>query len=261
MDDLTTQEQRETTRILDARTRALEAAKRMHEAYVEMNGAMQAITGSGLAGHVVGERLGWASAWESDEAIVKALHIDRALWQHLLERTLGELMSAEQRDKLTSDLYADRFPDLTHDNLMATLFEARASAPEVLTQSVYDMWRALHRGYRSNDAPSFGPRLIIEHALYSYTDVPRIGYQFRDRLYDLKRLGHLHGAVASMGTLHEEYDVLNELGLEFGVWRELGWCALKPFKKGTIHLRLDEDLRERLNRTLASAAGKRLHTS
>ena len=128
---------------------------------------------------------------------------------------------------------------------------------------MYDFWQSLYARYASNDAPSFGPKQVLNYACEPshQTGAMRLTRRAAGRLEDLT---HIMGMYAAQGMDTEVKDAPEAWAWsrhETGRWLDFGAFSIKVFKNGNMHLRLREDVCALLNQTLATAAGKRLHTA
>jgi hypothetical protein len=247
----------EIDRILQQRAEALQAIREAAQAIGRYNAATNAMqirhTGVDLG------RIQWSKVKDlDDDALAVQFKMDHNIWYHLIEGGVGKLMSQRQRDKFHQGLSKGDFPAVTRANLYATFQDLHASAEDMLVQSVYDIWTDLARDYRSNDAPKFGPRIILENACHLNYDCTAVllGYHGSERLFDLWRIAEVLGCIAS--PVLEPHEVRSQFrsAIPFNQQTRLPFGHLRGYKKGTLHLMLDEELITKLNTMLSSAAGK-----
>lgn len=197
----------------------------------------------------------------SDEELTEELELDRSIWKYLIEGSVGKLMSSKQREDFSRSMEHGDYPTITKENLYGTLYELQKKAPDIMIQSVYDLWSKLSRTHKTNHIPYFGKKLIFEGASEkSYNNAERcyIGFYTSENLQDLWKLcGVLGFTTPFEETPHEARNKLRgphptrtPIDLPFG--------TIKLHKSGTLHLCISEEVRHSLNTMLAQGAKKAL---
>jgi hypothetical protein len=198
---------------------------------------------------------------QSSDEVAQNIGLDKSIWKLLIEGTIGKLMSSSQRTTFSTSLHEGDYPPITKEVLYTTLEDLNRRAPDILLQSVYDLWSKLCPSYKSNDAPSFGKKFILEYGV-DYNkwsgSTARISFHKGELLMDLWKITSLFSksATHTMNVLEMRKTLCKPFPL--GTLIPLPFGNVKLYKKGSLHVMLDEDLRSQLNVMLSSAAGKAL---
>lgn len=194
-------------------------------------------------------------------------HLDGDVWRNLLQMTqLGSLMDVKARKEFDDQCDRDP-PEVTVDNVLATLANLMGSADDIFLRSVVTTFENLPRNYRSNDGFKYGKRIIMDRAINVWTQGNYRSWDFyhhcyaAERLQDLDRVFHvLDGKDPPerlTGAVQAVYEKCNARGLPFEL--ETDYFRIKGFAVGTLHIYpLRRDLTEKANRMLAAHYGWQL---
>ena len=199
---------------------------------------------------------------QSDDDLARALNLDRDIWLVLHRRVMGQVQTSKQREAAEQAIYDGNYPPVRPEKILETLWGYQEGAQDAFIQSVYDFWRGLHARYVSNDAPCFGPKQVLTYACecsYKKGHV-RLTRYAAGQLEDLTRIMGMYRTQGMAFEVCNAPTSWNWSDHETGQWLDFGVFSVKVFKNGNLHLRLQEEVREALNQTLATAAGKRLHS-
>src|SRR5581483_3915827 len=87
--------------------------------------------------------------------------IDRDMWRAFIVNTpLGSLMDAEERRKFEDQIKGEP-PEVTADNVFATLSRVAGEAPMIFRRGLVNAFRNLSRDYKSHDGFKIGERIIL----------------------------------------------------------------------------------------------------
>ncbi len=247
------------THILALRQLVLDMVRQAHQAEYQ---AHQALTKLGLTSCFKVSHQGRSiNTTLSDDGLARELGLDRDIWLVLQRRVMGQVQTSQQRQAQEKALYDGDYPPVRPETILETLRGYQASAEEAFIQSVYDLWRSLHRRYKSNDAPCFGVKQVLSFVCEKH--------HFSEKVHLTRYgIGHLRDLVQIIGVyqkqgmdfgLHSVPEHWHSEYVDSGTWLEFGAFKIKLFKNGNMHLMMCAPLIDVLNKTLASAAGKRLH--
>lgn len=219
-------------------------------------------------GRCSGNGYGYLGEFEPNKNDVDGFrrHIDRAAWRKLVNLTLiNELMDTKAREDFQRQIETDP-PEVTVDNVVATLQQLMLSAGDIFKRSVIATFEALPREYKSNDGFKFGQRIIFDWAIKVHT----YGRNTKDRwfsfyshsgdgarLRDLDRVfsvldGNRPDARLDAVDLVAEQVRQNRVPFDI----QSRYFRLQGYVKGSLHvLPLRKDLLDKANRILADHYG------
>jgi len=234
------------------RDRALDLYRRAVELIAEANKAARKAT---LSQHAYGfgpsRKVMQSLGSRPDEGSVEDIRkeLDRYVWRHLFDSTgLGDLFDTKRKRKFDDQLERDP-PEVSVETLMATAFDLASRAPEIIEESICDLFNSLRKSFKSNSGSGFGRRLILTHAM----DNGYLSYSWGD-----ERVGDFERAVC----LVRGEEVPDRMGGIRGCIREAakqndsetfhGVIEARWYKNGNLHLWVkDDDTIRRLNDILA----------
>jgi hypothetical protein len=182
--------------------------------------------------------------------------LDAAVWIELLRKTaLESLMDADTLARFRDDVHKNP-PEMTVDNVVATMTAQAGKAHETFAKGVIAVFRSLSRKHRTNDAFKIGKRAILAHAVTSFG----LDYGWkRDTVNDIDRIFHVMDGKpwSGCGGL---VDLISKIKNERqpGVAScETEYFKVKWFQNGNLHLEFKRaDLVERVNMTIAAQLGE-----
>lgn len=200
---------------------------------------------------------------QSDDDLARALNLDRDIWLALYRNVMGQVQTSTQREAQEQAIYEGNYPPVSYDTILDTLRSYQQDAEAAYIQSVYDFWASLHASYASNDHPSFEKKQVLSYACESSypTHMWRLTRRVGGRLDDLTHIVRMYQTQGHDLELQNLPDAWNFSAHPVGQWIECGAFRFKLFKNGNMHLMIADDFRQVLNQTLATAAGKRLHSN
>ncbi len=200
---------------------------------------------------------------EQREAFINAetRDIDRGLWEQVVEASgIEKLMDTQSKEELYGSLRSDDLPELSIDNIWATLEQFRDDSHDIFQRGIANVFSKLDRRFKSHDGFKIGSRIIFNEALnefgswnyYRKTD---------DRLRDVERTFF----VLDGEPVPEKYMGIAGLVERHATWDkrdypkiiESEYFRIKLYKNGNIHVWfLRDDLVRKVNRHLADYYGE-----
>jgi hypothetical protein len=203
--------------------------------------------------------------------------IDISAWSWIIERTdLERLMDHEAKQQLRNQMAyvperpkGDReiitgeeiergLPELTVENVMATLDQFMLDADTIFRRGIANAFSKLDRRFRSHDGFKIGSRLILTHVFDR--DSGRLNWgSVRDQLIDIERAFAVldgrpeSGFTSALYAIEQDrhYDGPKQTECETNYFR------IKGYKNGNAHLWFQRDeLVEKVNKLLAEYYGE-----
>lgn len=171
--------------------------------------------------------------------------IDDSLWSYVLGHPqIRNMLSPSKRRELDEQQTRGKLPAFERSTLESTLESLAVNADQMLDESILACWQRLSRHHKTNAATKFTERMIVVYALQSWN--PQY-LDYDSSIYDLDRVCRtLTGAPTSDRNFGK---------MTVGAWNSRdGFCfEVKPFKKGTCHVRFTDlavlkQLNDRLSR-------------
>lgn len=189
--------------------------------------------------------------------------IDRTCWRKLVRLTLiDELMDVKAREAFQRQL-EDNPPEITVDNVLATLQQLMLGAGDIFTRSVVSTFESLPRDYKSNDGFKYGKRIIFDYALKPWGGSGYRWYSFyssdttAQRLRDLDRVFSVldgNRPDAKLDAVDAVAAEVRESRVPFDI--KSRYFRLQGYAKGSLHITpLRKDLLDKANRILADHYG------
>lgn len=106
--------------------------------------------------------------------------VDARTWMNLLSRTgMESMMDRTAKDELRQSLLGN-VPEVTEDNVYATLEKLRESAREIFLRGIARAFIELDRRFKSHDGFKLGDRIILTRVFSEYG-----GWDYRSRVGDV----------------------------------------------------------------------------
>lgn len=199
-------------------------------------------------------------------------------WSWIIQRTdLERLMDREAKDKLRDQMrfvpervdrnsgqlineeeMAKGLPDLTVDNIIATLERFQGDAGMIFRRGIANVFSKLDRRFRSHDGFKIGSRIILTRV---FNDWGSLNWgSDRDNLIDIERVfavldGHSEDSFTSALTAVEN-SRRGSMGPKQSE-AETPYFRIRGFKNGNAHFWfLRDDLVEKVNKLLAEHYGE-----
>ena len=150
--------------LCQARDEALAALRAGAEqiARGSMAGGRAAPTGHFSIGEDAVRTLLYGSDRVEDFMATVRKRLDQAMWWHVLRASeLADVMPAKAKEKFEQDL-KQHVPEVTLDNLRATLQTMIGNAPNIIAEGVVDLFKALSDNHKTNDRFKIGNKFIIQ---------------------------------------------------------------------------------------------------
>ncbi len=197
----------------------------------------------------------------SHDELARAMNIDRDVWMLLHQRVMSQVQTSNQAQAYIDALYKGDYPPVSARSLMETLASFHEGAEDAYIQSVYDFWRSLHHQYTSNTRAKFGAKQVLTHACErsGVEGQSMLTRRVISRLEDLVKIIEMYQAQGQDFELRDVPEAWFFRRYPRGQWIDFGAFKFKLFKNENVHLMMSDALLEALNKTLATAAGRRLH--
>ena len=196
----------------------------------------------------------------------KARHLDKGIWQHLVEATkLERLMDRTARAELREQLAdVDGWPEVTVENVYATIEGFEARSYEIFQRGIANVFSSLDRRFRSHDGFKIGNRIVLNNALVdghwcyhkrqdeALRDVERTFYTLDGREHPERAAGVIPDIDAVKGGMFDrrQFEIEND------------YFRVRGFKNGNLHLWFTrKDLVRKINRILADYYGETIGES
>lgn len=205
--------------------------------------------------------------------------IDCTVWDHIITMSgLESLMDKEAKDKLraqmryvpdrvnrdgeliTEDETAKGLPEVTVDNVYATLEQFMADSGMIFRRGLANAFSKLDRRFRSHNGFRFGDRVILSYA-FDESGRWRYNSSHRDTIADIERA---FSVLAGDEAGHDPMGIVWVVEKERqGIWKphqsehEGAYFRIRIFKNGNAHLWFTrKDLLAKANRILAEWYGE-----
>lgn len=182
---------------------------------------------------------------------------DCHIWRSLMNQSgMLTLMDEQARDAWNASLENEDFPEITHDNILASFQQLNNEKGQVFERGVINVFKSLSWNYKTNLPHMFGKKVILNYVVEYH---PQWGFSARysnkAKLDDLERIltlldgkpvpDHRVGVAARFS---EHVRTCRQEAQDF----DSDYFTLRFFKKGTGHLVFKRpDLTEKLNDVLA----------
>ncbi|HIG8798294.1 TPA: DUF4942 domain-containing protein [Raoultella terrigena] len=190
-----------------------------------------------------------------------ARSVDSSIWQRLMTQTgMFTLMSGDQHDKWTAQVYSKDCPEVTLDNVISTFQHLNATKNETFVTGIIDVFRKLSWDYKTNNPCRLGKKIILEGVLsinVSPTRYASVRTNAQNWINDLARAfclidkKNVPDSRIAEGCQYRDFINLNSYTLN-GVFT-CEWFTIKSFWKGSAHVTFTRpDLVEKINEIIAS---------
>ena len=185
--------------------------------------------------------------------------VDASTWTHLLEMTgMVNLMDRTAREQFDASL-AGNVPEVTHDNVMATLEGLFGDAELIFQRGLARAFSDLDRRFKSHDAFKIGSRIILTNMFNDWGHLNDDHGRTAATITDIERVfSVLDGKKATPGALLAKVREDRQDG-----WNprqsvtETEYFRVRCFKNGNAHMWfLRDDLVEKANKVLAAYYGE-----
>lgn len=181
---------------------------------------------------------------------------DRYIWRDLMNKSgMLTLMDEKAKDEWNHNLYEGNYPEVTHDNIVASFEQLNREKVAVFERGVINVFRSLSWNYKTNVPHMFGKKIIM-NGVVSYDKWGfSANYYNRSKLDDLERiLSLLDGKTIPdhrVGVSVQFSEHVNQCNKEADDF-ESEYFTLRYFKKGSGHLVFKRpELTEKLNAILS----------
>lgn len=189
--------------------------------------------------------------------------LDERCWKHLLHMTsLASLMDVRARKKF-DDQCETAPPEVTVDNVIATMTSLIGDADNIFRRSVVAVFESLPREYRSNDGFKYGRRIVMSHMLstdrgsWNFCGSRSVDGQAihdMDRVFSVLDDKEPPGFLQPGSALKAIDEACRTATRQFEVTSQ--YFRIKGFKNGNLHVMpLREDLLVAANKMLAAHYG------
>lgn len=192
------------------------------------------------------------------EEIIQRITVrnDRHIWRDLMNKSgMLTLMDEKARTEWQNSLEEGNFPEVTHDNIIASFEQLNREKVAVFERGVINVFRGLSWNYKTNIPHMFGKKVIMNHVVEYSRWGFSTGFNHRAKLDDLERiLTLLDGKTIPdhrVGVSSQFYDHVsqcNKVAQDF----DSEYFTLRFFKKGSGHLTFKRpELTDKLNAILS----------
>lgn len=176
-------------------------------------------------------------------------------WSEVLEKIeILDAMPAQKKNKWQEDLYQNKTPDFTKDNVYASLDDLLSKRAGFFAEKVDGVFKRLSKTHKTNSMAGFREKLIIGRIVdksFGYYSTNHNGCEY---------LNDFRSVVAQVLNKScdsvRSYSIISDMVKEemFGEWVtfDAGAFELKIFKSGTAHIKVHEDVACKLNKVLSS---------
>lgn len=194
------------------------------------------------------------------EAGLEAFRVvcDSSVWKGILETTgLVNAMDAKAKEDMYKSLNSKNPPEITFDNVQATIETFAQNAPDIWRRGVARTFSSLDKRFKSHDVFRFKSRVIM-NGLISETGYVNYYSCRRNQLIDVERVF----AILDKET-PDPNAILNAIdearGERYGRFQaeiETRYFRIKTYKNGNVHMWFTrKDLLEKVNKELAAYYG------
>jgi hypothetical protein len=125
-------------------------------------------------------------------AAAARLEVDRGMWRHFIDATpLGSLMDAEERRRFEDSLKSEDVPEVTPDNVFATLSRLAGDADMIFRRGLVNAFRHFCGDYRSHDGFKIGPRFLIPRVVGGSGTFRYLNHYHTPEVQDIDRCMHV----------------------------------------------------------------------
>lgn len=237
-------------------TKLLQAASLIKEAQSHFDLAQRQPRGYGLFSGTRTDPEYLAREGENGDAIKRIVsHVDSVLWRGLMDVAgIKRMMSASQYEAKMDEIYNNPEPVSvqTVNELVKSLHE---NADEIFKQSVVDVFRSIHPGYKTNKPMSFGKKIILHAALSQWFGTWATYGDYDKKLSDLHRVLYVIN-----GLRPHDFPSAAMLQCLRGNGAAGEYCderlRLVAYQNGNVHAYLKQEDVDALNSILAGMYGK-----
>lgn len=186
------------------------------------------------------------------EAMVRTLDAD--LWGELINATpVRTIVPSADYDAMMRQVADGEAPPFTRENVLAFLDDFRVNVHEAFARRVEAVWRSLSRSHKTNTRRRFERRAILSDVFVMYGPLVSVSAYKKQVVHDLLATCVFlrHG---STWELRQTDEVLTRSHGRRGQWCRVEQAGVRfrayP-KAGTLHVELDPDVQDKLNRALA----------
>ena len=185
--------------------------------------------------------------------------LDAQMWDRLVVAADFEtFMPSEDLRNLTAQIAEHKTPPFDREHVYAVLDAFFADAPRLFAKRVAAVYNSLSRFHRTNTGKGFGERLIVGH-VFEDRHILTANYHRKQQVHDLLSVCE-YLTAGNTWTFPQTDDAFCAALREPGKWvRITEHVEFRAYvRAGTLHVRLDQDLVQQLNRALAYATGPAL---
>lgn len=239
--------------VVEARDRALKYLEEAHElvqkANEECKKATFSSTHSTFSMNTL-QYIGGGKSFYTSFGDRARRELDKRVWWNLLNATpLGDAFNAKTSDAFYRQIDREP-PEVTLENITATMLDLAARAGDMFEQSVYDRYKGLSSNYRTNEGFGFGNKIILTGVMES----SGISYWHEEEVRDLDRIFHVvdgkpaperyGGLIGAIKTARKERGGYGSCQGE----GESDYFAFKWYKNGNMHITFkDQELVDTIN--------------
>lgn len=179
-------------------------------------------------------------------------NLDADFWQRALQLTdVYEFMPAKRRTEWYENIREMNTPEFEENTVYATISDLLNNRTRFLSERVEGIFNALSGTHVTNRPEGFTKRMIINYAFdndqWAMPNHDRAGY-----LSDLRYVISKFIGRESFEGWSRSYDLMKACRNRTGIWHEVDGdtMRIKTFKKGTMHIEIDEDIALQLNEVL-----------
>lgn len=189
--------------------------------------------------------------------------VDRDMWRYFIDATpLGSLMDAEERRKFEDSLKQRDVPEITPENVFATLSRLAGDANMIFRRGLVNAFRKFCGDYHSHDGFKIGSRFLITHLVTGGGRWHHLNHYREPDVQDLDRCMHVldgkpapehqQGVLAAIRTAIHSNEKPSEVKSDYFKVRLF-------YGNGNAHFYpLRQDLVTQANRLIAAHCGEAL---
>ena len=222
---------------------------------------LKACVGAGTGG-------GYDSLWPSPLSdynltrtaeTVDAFQVQQA-WQRIIAQTglTHWITDARARELHTQLEEGKTLPELTIDNVLATLQALAGDSSKLLDETIAEVWqwlRPCHTTYKTNKKYRIGEKVIVSYALNDWGN--KTINHHRERQF--RSLGTVLSLLDGQGVPVYPHDLVTQLNeqlrqVEYGTWFTVSYLRCKVYENRNAHMVFTRpDLLTELNRRAGEA--------
>jgi hypothetical protein len=182
-----------------------------------------------------------------------AREVDRCAWGYLMnESGLRTLMDASARKQWDENLYSDKIPALTRENVEATFSSLHLHRREMFERGVITCFKNLSWDFKTNRPFAFGKRIILKYLFSCYGAGAQrslyLRHEATNELDDLVRVFSIVDGKPEPDHRGGVYSLISQAEHARAFEAEHEYFHVRWFLKGTGHITFKRlDLVERLN--------------